>query len=302
MSKYFNESQRLRSTTVFDDILRPVPENGAAPPAVPTRNAAVEPLPFPETAMSDAGAGLELPAVEQEKYRTIQLPLEKLPRAQFKDGRSLEAAEESYRALRTRLLRIKTAQGIRSVVITSASQGDGKTLTSLNLGLCCAQMHDLRVLLVDADVRNCGLSRAIESPEGLGLADVLTGNCTPEQAVLQTDRPNLCVVASGTATTAAAELFASGRWSEFVNWSKGKFDLILVDSPPALSLSDVELITAGCEGVLLVVRARYTRRETLQKCVRQVDAKKLLGVVYNGVQEGSHHRYRYKKYGRYGKD
>lgn len=285
MSKYFNSTLRTQRAVIYDDILKPAMENGA-PAEAPAK---VAPVP-------------EAPPSVPEKNplddcKTIRLPLEKLPHAQFRDSQSLEPAEESYRALRTRLLRAHSAQGIHSVVITSALQGDGKTLTSLNLALCCAQLHGMRLLLVDADVRNCGLSRAIEAPTAIGLADVLSGNCEGVHAVLGTDQPNLFVVPSGMPSMPAAELFASKRWPEFIAWAKGNFDLILVDSPPVLVLSDVELITAGCDAVLMVVRAMYTKRQTLQKCAKQIDPKKLLGVVYNGVPEGSHHRYNYRGYG-----
>src|SRR6266571_2617289 len=93
--------------------------------------------------------------------RKMKIPAVGKLLGQFGGGPALEAAEESYRALRTRLLRARSAQGLRSVVVTSATPGEGKTLTSLNLSLCCAQLHDLRVLLIDADIRTSGLSRTL---------------------------------------------------------------------------------------------------------------------------------------------
>lgn len=227
--------------------------------------------------------------------RKFSLPLQNIAHVQFTNKDSLQPAEESYRALRTRLLRMRSAQGLRSVVITSAVQGEGKTLTSLNLALCCAQLHEMRVLLVDADIRSFGLSRAVDAPQGLGLADILAGNCPPEEAVLATDHPNLYVLCSGSATTPAAELFAGRRWQEFVGWCNETFKLTLMDSPPVLNLSDVELITAGCDGVLMVVRAQQTKRQTLEKCAGQIDSKKLLGIVYNGTAVGT--QYGYRSYG-----
>ena len=67
---------------------------------------------------------------------------------------------------------------------------------------------------------------------------------------------------------------------------------MLFDAPPVLNLADVEIVTTGCDGVLMVVRAQKTRRDVLQKSAAQIDAKKLLGVVYNGA-EGAHHHYTY---------
>jgi len=227
--------------------------------------------------------------------RKFSLPLQDIAHVQFTNSDSLQPAEESYRALRTRLLRLRSAQGLRSIVITSAVQGEGKTLTSLNLALCCAQLQEMRVLIVDADIRSWGLSRAVKAPQGPGLVDILSGRCTPEQAVLATDHPNLFVLSSGACTTPAAELFASRRWQDFVGWCNETFRLTLIDSPPVLNLSDVELITACCDGVLMVVRAQQTKRQILEKCAGQIDSKKLLGIVYNGAAVRT--QYGYYSYG-----
>jgi protein-tyrosine kinase len=234
--------------------------------------------------------------------RKFTLPLHNIAHVQFTQKDSLEPAEESYRALRTRLLRMRSTQGLRSVVITSAVQGEGKTLTSLNLALCCSQLHEMKILLVDADIRSFGLSRALNAPQSLGLANVLAGECTPEQAVLATDNPNLYVLSSGTSDIPAAELFANRRWAEFVGWCNETFKFTLMDSPPVLHLSDVELITAGCDGVIMVVRAQQTKRQTLEKCAAQLDSKKILGIVYNGTAIGTQYGYGYRGYGKAQKD
>jgi Mrp family chromosome partitioning ATPase len=84
------------------------------------------------------------------------------------------------------------------------------------------------------------------------------------------------------------ELLANSRWQELISWGNESFKLIIVDSPPILNLSDAELITAGCDSVLMVVRAKFTRREVLQKSARQIDAKKLIGAVYNAAEATSH--------------
>jgi len=230
------------------------------------------------------------------KCRKMKIPAVGKLLGQFGGGPALEAAEESYRALRTRLLRARSAQGLRSVVVTSATPGEGKTLTSLNLSLCCAQLHDLRVLLIDADIRTSGLSRTLGFPPGPGLVDVLSGKCEPRDAILATDIPNLYALGSGSHTTQPAELFASSHWQEFISWCSESFKLVLIDSPPVLNLTDVELIAAACDGVVMVVRAQHAKREVLQKCAGQIDPKKLLGVVYNAVESGAHDHYSYGGY------
>lgn len=193
------------------------------------------------------------------------------------------AAAESYRALRTRLMRLQERNGFRSIVISSALAGEGKTLTTLNLALSYAQLQDQRVLVVDADLRTHGLTRLWSTPSGPGLADILAEKAQFDEAVLATERPNLHVLGAGTFPASPPELFSCDRWKEFVGWASECFKVILVDSPPLLPLSDTELITAACDGVLLVVRARSTQREQLQRSCNQIDNKKLLGLVFNAT-------------------
>jgi protein-tyrosine kinase len=277
MSKFFDETLKARNVRVPLESLKiaSIPELAEISPGTP------------RIVAQDVGN------VRLEQCGKIEIPLSEIFRAQFRGSDTLEAAAESYRALRTRLLRLLSAQGLRSIVVTSAVQGEGKTLTSLNLALCCAQLRDMRILLIDGDIRSYGLTRLIGSPNVSGLSEVLAGKCEPEKAVLATDLPNLYVLPAGTPSMPPPELFASRRWQELVGWCSESFKLVLVDSPPVLNLADVELITAACDGVLMVVRAQQTRRDALRKSASQIDAKKLLGVVYNATVEGSRHRYRY---------
>jgi protein-tyrosine kinase len=279
MSKFFDQTLRARDATLPQDALK----------LVGVRE-------FLESAASPDAPSLDPGVSRLEECRTLQMPLANYLHGQFKGSAALETAEESYRALRTRLLRLRSSQGLRSIVLTSAVPGEGKTITSLNLALCCTQLHDMRTLLIDADVRTHGLSRRLGCHPGRGLAEVLSGECEPKQVILATDVPGLHVLGSGSSAGAPAELFASRKWPEFIGWCNEEFKLVLIDSPPVLNLSDVELITAACDGVLIVVRAQYAKRDVLQKCASQIDAKKLLGVVYNAVENGAHQPYHYRAY------
>jgi protein-tyrosine kinase len=275
MSKFFDQTVRSREVVApFEETKQP--EAQKRPEVVPTSKVTT--------------ATLE--ASPLDDCQELPTALFGLLQSRFQGSDSLEPVQEAYRALRTRLLRLRSAQGLRSIVITSAVQGEGKTLTSLNLAMCCSQLHDMRVLLVETDIRSHGLTRLIDSPEGPGLSGVLAGTCTPEKAIFSTDQPNLYILPGGTPTIPAAELLASRRFQEFMAWSTENFKLVLLDAPPVLNLADVEIITAGCDGVLMVVRAQKTRRDVLQKSAAQIDPKKLLGVIYNGA-EGRHHRYTY---------
>lgn len=280
MSKFFNETLKALNGAS--------PAGGFNPSEVA---ASTQVAPLPEERDANEGDG------RLAQCRKIVVPIAKLVREQFEGSDSLESAEESYRALRTRLMRLRIDQGMRSVIMTSSVQGEGKTHISTNLAHCCAQLHEMRVLLIDGDLRSRGLSRALSLPPSPGLSEVLSGTSENDQAIVATDNPNLYLLSAGTAEVPPAELFAGRRWQEFIQWCAENFDFVLVDSPPILNLADVELMTAACDGVVMVVRAQHTKREVLQKSASQIDAKKFLGLVYNAVENGSRERYSYGTYG-----
>jgi capsular exopolysaccharide synthesis family protein len=279
MSKFFNETLKARNETLPLDGFNLTQE--AEPPAASSVPVGIDP-------------GLENSRLKD--CREIVVPIAKLVEEQFAGSDSLESAQESYRALRTRLMRLRAERDVRCIVVTSSVQGEGKTHTSINLAQSCAQLHGMRVLLLDADIRTCGLSRALSLPPCPGLGEVLSGQCEIEQAMVATDNPNFYLLSAGSTTLPPAELFAGSRWKEFMGWCKGFFELILVDSPPVLELADVDLIAAACDGVLMVVRAHHTKRELLHKSAAQLNPKKFLGLVYNAVENGLHNRYPYRTY------
>jgi capsular exopolysaccharide synthesis family protein len=152
-------------------------------------------------------------------------------------------------------------------------------------------------LIIDADLRTRGLTQLLDTPDGWGLSEVLTGKVTPDQAILSTDQENLFMLPAGSASAHPPELFTGLRWQEFLVWCSETFKVVLVDTPPILPLTDFDLINAACDGVLMVVRAHHARRETLQKIAGALDSKKFLGIVFNGVKGGGVKNYYGDGYG-----
>ena len=205
-------------------------------------------------------------------------------------------ATDAYRLLRTRLLKLQRSQGLHSVVVTSATRNEGKTLTVLNLALCLSQLPNMRILLVDADLHTGGLSQFLDNPEGPGLAQVLSQEAEYNQAVVSTNFPNLYAVPTGQSSRPPGELLAGPQLKAFLAWSSQCFDLVLVDSPPVLLLADFELIAAACGGILVVVRALSTERDSLKKVAGQIEKDKLLGAVLNAAAHTSNRYRHYKQY------
>jgi len=123
----------------------------------------------------------------------------------------------------------------------------------------------------------------LDHPSTPGLAEVLAGDVSPDEAIVSTNQKNLFVLPAGTVLSSPPELFIGSRWQEFMGRCSELFKLILIDTPPILPLADFELISAACDGVVMVVRAHHGQRETLQKTAGALDPKKLLGVVFNAT-------------------
>ena len=263
-----------------------------APPEAPPPSA-------PISAVMDAGQVAEVPCEPKESFLTHcrKLVLVRQPNAPVIFGQEelFSAAIDCYRSLRTKLVRLMATQGLRSLVVSSANPAEGKTLTTLNLGLTFAKLEGRKILLVDSDLRTGGLTTLLGARNEIGLSDVLTGEATAESVVLGTSVENLYVVTAGLSSSRSAEAFSSDHWKQFMAWASQHFSIVLVDSPPILAMADYELITAACNGALLVVRALKTSRESLSKAVKQMDMKKLLGTVFN--ESGPQSKYQHYGYG-----
>ncbi len=243
---------------------------------------------------ADAAREITSPALSGCR-RLDMLPLHRPFLMASDETSATHGAFEGYRALRTKLVRFQAVQGVRSVVVTSAEAGEGKTVSVVNLALSLAQLPSQRILLIDADLRTLGLSTAIGALEAPGLAEVLAGEAAFETAPVSTNLPNLYIVGAGEAKMPAGDLFAGPKFKEFIGWCNETFSMILVDCPPMIGLADFEVVSAACDGVLLVIRAQRTKRERLTDLLPHLRDRKVLGVLLNG-QERRRHKSRYGYY------
>jgi capsular exopolysaccharide synthesis family protein len=269
MSKYFDETVKLNSSTT--------------PLGSPARSVSqrVTNEQLPGQTSSSRGFDLDL-----RKDQRISIALSRALRQEFAQCGDLETFQESFRVLRTRLLRLQSKRGLRSVVVTSSTKGEGKSTVSLNLAFTCAQLPEMKVLLIDADIRGCGLSHLLGPPKGQGLPEVLLQKAELDEAILSTDLPNLYFLPCESTSIPPAELLASRRWSELIASCVETFSLVIVDAPPILNLTDADLISAPCDGVLMVARSHETRTDFIQKATCQIDSRKLIGVILNGTAAG----------------
>lgn len=195
------------------------------------------------------------------------------------------AAVQHFGVIRTRLLNAYIQSGIRSVVITSPQKEEGKSLTCVNLAISVAQLGKYRVLLVDGDLRVKGVTQLLGLQEDLGLGDFLQGKTAFESVLRPTDLPFLSIAGAGNVSDEALPAVLEGtKWPDFLQQAKEQFELIIVDSVPVVApIADFELLSAACDGALLIVHLHKTRREALGLTLRHLESK-LIGVLINNTE------------------
>jgi capsular exopolysaccharide synthesis family protein len=193
---------------------------------------------------------------------------------------------EAYRVLRTRLLLTPEIARARSVVITSAIAGEGKSTTAANLAAAFA-WEGRRVLLIDADLWRGRLHRLFATRRTPGLADCLMQDKPLADAIRTTDIKTLWFMPGGKTSGPPSDLLTRGRMPRLLEQLREHFDLVLIDTPPVLTAAETAVLSTSADGVVLVVRAGHTDREAVQHAVREIGAVggRLVGAVLNDPKE-----------------
>jgi protein-tyrosine kinase len=192
---------------------------------------------------------------------------------------------EQFRVLRSRLYQIRESQSIRSILIASGNPSEGKTFVAANLAQALARKNDARVLLIDADLRRSKLHEVFGAPSVPGLSEYLAGHADLVRVLQRGLTEHLCFIPAGSHATHPADLIANGRFKELLDRFAEAFDWIVVDSPPATSIADANILAGLCDGVLFVVRAGLTPAATLQNFRQQLPGRKIIGVVLNAAEQ-----------------
>lgn len=211
----------------------------------------------------------------------------------------MSAVAESYRRLRTNLRFARPDEEVRTLAVTSASKGEGKTTTVANLALALASAGQ-RTLLVDADLRRPRLHRLFSGADGPPLVDVLYDG-VPDPEVFSTSVDHLYVMPGGEKIPNPAELLGSKRMQTLLSDMEAEFDYVLVDTAPVLLFSDALALSPFCKGVMMVASAGSTDHRALEHAIhqmREVDAP-LMGCVLNNykAEDNSSYAYSYDNYG-----
>jgi capsular exopolysaccharide synthesis family protein len=215
------------------------------------------------------------------------------------DGQQNSDFSEAIRSLRTSVVLSTLDPPPRSLLVSSAQLGEGKTTIASNLVISLAQSGH-RVLLIDSDIRNPCVHKAFELKEEPGLVGYLTGQQDWKAIVRPAGLPGLDALVCGAVPPNPAELLSSERMRTLVREATADYNFVVLDSPPLLYLADSRILAALVEGVVLVVKGGITPREQVQRAqllVHDVGAS-IIGVVLNNLDVsatdyGRHYNYAY---------
>jgi len=204
---------------------------------------------------------------------------------------------ESYRSIRTALLLSSADKPVKTIAVTSAMPGEGKTVSVANLAVTLSQSGKT-VLVVDADLRRPRQHRLFKVKNTYGLTTYLTDSVPVKDVVKSTEIPNLFLVNAGPVPPNPAELLGSDKMTRFIKMISEESDFVLFDLPPMLEISDALVLGAKVDGMVLVVQGDKTSREALKKAREKLDMLKVrtIGVIINNVTVPHHGAYYYKDY------
>lgn len=188
---------------------------------------------------------------------------------------------EELRTLRSRLSFIRKHQPLQKLLITSPLPREGKTFIAANLAQTLAKQHDSRVLLIDGDLRVSALHKLLDVPRAPGLSAYLLGNAELDTVMQRGVPENFYFITGGEWSENPTELLGNGRFELLMNRLAPAFDWIIIDSPPAVPVSDARLLAQFCDGVLMLVRAGVTPFDLAQKACQEFPKGQILGVVLN---------------------
>ncbi len=205
---------------------------------------------------------------------------------------------EAYKLLRTNLMFTLPDEGkCRVIGVSSATRGEGKSTTTINLAYVMAQTGK-KVLLIDGDMRLPSIAKKLDIPSSPGLSDALTSAETDLSGIVKNQTENWDVLASGSIPPNPSELLSSAQMGAFIQRLSENYDFIIVDLPPITIVSDALALSPFLNGIVLVVRNNYSKRRELHLALKSLElsGSKVLGIVVNAKKNSTSSGLKYRKY------
>jgi capsular exopolysaccharide synthesis family protein len=205
---------------------------------------------------------------------------------------------EQYRAIRTQILARARNRRLQTHVVTSATPEEGKSVTTINLGMAFSELRNQKTLIIEADLRRPSFGRLFNRTSSPGLIHLLRGEVDElDKAMHPTVYDNLFYIPAGDRDqTASTELLSSPRMAQVLDRLKDRFEHIFIDTPPVVTVTDAAILGAICDETLLVVRLHRTPAEVVDRAKRLLRAANcdLAGVILTHAQQlANQYAYRY---------
>lgn len=215
--------------------------------------------------------------------------------------------KEAIRSIQIRCVRLMEEKNYKSLIVTSALAGEGKTTVSCNLAYALAN-KGYKVLLIDGDLRNPSVADTLKiSKNKVGVVDILKGTAAAKDIMLKYGSASLYILPGGEPVEKVSRLYRNGRLNGIIEAYSKVMDFIIIDTPPCAIMNDAALAADCTDAMLLVIRQDYAHKLKIQDGVEMLSSSKasLIGCVINGedLGSGSYGKYNYGKYGygRYGR-
>lgn len=198
---------------------------------------------------------------------------------------------ESYRSLRANIEFSSFDQELKTIAVTSARPLEGKTTTAVNMAAAFAQAKK-NVVLIDANFRKPTIHDIFSKQNRGGLSNIIAKQYSVHEMVQETHIDNLSVITSGPVPPNPSEMLSSNNFKEMLDELKENYSVIIIDTPPALTVTDAQVVAAQCDGVLLVVHAGKAKRDAVVKVKEHLEhaRARLLGVVLNNAKRNKRNK------------
>lgn len=207
---------------------------------------------------------------------------------------------ESYKVARTNLAFSVLKQGCKKIVVTSSLAGEGKSTSAVNIAISLAQQMNVRVLLIDCDLRKPQVNHFFDLKNVPGLTDYLGKLCGKEDIIHRIENETLSVICSGTIVPNPSELLASEAMKEFLESMEDDYDYIIIDTSPINVVIDALPLMKLTDGAAIVVKEGVSTHIELGKTIEKLERveAKILGIVLNNakIESKSNYKYSYKYY------
>ncbi|NGM83586.1 CpsD/CapB family tyrosine-protein kinase [Paenibacillus sp. 7124] len=205
---------------------------------------------------------------------------------------------EAFRGLRTNIDFSSVDEKIQVIMVTSSGPEEGKSTVTANLAAAYAQA-DKKVVLIDADMRKPTGHRTFSLSNRYGLSSLLSQQANLDEVIQESEVPNLSIITSGPVPPNPAEMLASNRMTATLQELRQRFDIVLIDTPPLLAVTDAQIMASKSDGVIMVVSYGKVKRDIAIKAKAGLDrvGARMLGVVMNNVKRKASEGYYYYYYG-----